>query len=116
MKIRTKLLFVQIALIVMIGAGLGIISIYNSTNVLTGQLERELKDKVADNKQYIEERFNRSFAELEGLAAHDTIRSMDLDEQLSYLTKELQDLDYLTLAIVTPDGTSHYVDGTTADL
>lgn len=116
MKIRTKLLLVQIVLIVMIGAGLGFISIYNSTKVLTDQLERELTDKVADNKRYIEERFNRSFAELEGLAANDKIRSMDLDKQLSYLSKELEKLDYLTLAIVTPDGTSHYVDGTTADL
>src|SRR5699024_2520196 len=116
MKIRTKLLFVQIALIVMIGAGLGIISIYNSTNVLTGQLERELADKVADNKRYIEERFNRSFAELEGIAAHDIIQSMDLEAQLDYLSGQLEKLDYLTLAIVTPDGTSHYLDGTTADL
>lgn len=116
MKIRTKLLLVQIILIVVIGGGLGFIAIYNSTNVLTKQLEEELVDKVADNKRYIEERFNRSFAELEGIAAHDIIQSMDLEAQLDYLSGQLEKLDYLTLAIVTPDGTSHYLDGTTADL
>lgn len=116
MKIRTKLLLVQIILIVIMGAGLGFISIWNSTNFLISQLEQQLVEKVRDNKQYIKERFNRSFAELEGIASHDTIRSMDLDKQLKHLENELQHLDYLTLAIVTPDGISHYLDGTTADL
>lgn len=116
MKIRTKLLLIQIVLIVIIGGGLGFISIFNSTNVLTGQLEQELVEKVEDNKRFIEERFNRSFAELEGIASHDVIRSMDLDEQLDYLSNLIDDFDYLTLAIVTPDGTSHYIDGSTADL
>lgn len=116
MKIRTKLLLVQIILIVIIGGGLGFISIFNSTNVLTEQLEEQLVEKVADNKRYIEERFNRSFAELAGIASHDVIRSMELDEQLDYLSSQIDQLDYLTLAIVTPDGTSHYIDGSTADL
>lgn len=116
MKIRTKLLLVQVVLIVVIGGGLGFISIYNSTSSMTEQLESQLVDKVADHKRYIEERFNRSFAELEGLASHDVIQSMDLEEQLDYLDTKVDELDYLTLAIVTPDGTSHYIDGSTADL
>src|SRR5690625_402285 len=116
MKIRTKLLVVQIILIVLIGGGLGIIATLNSTNVLIGQLEQQLNEKVSDNKQYLEERFRRSFAELEGIAAHDIIRSMDLEKQKQYLEEQLKTLDYLTLAVVTPDGTSHYIDGTTADL
>lgn len=116
MKIRTKLLLVQIILIVLMGAGLGFISIWNSTNFLTKQLEQQLVEKVKDNKQYIKERFNRSFAELDGIASNEVIRSMDLEKQLSYLEKEVENFDYLTLAIVTPDGTSHYIDGTTADL
>lgn len=116
MKIRTKLLLVQIALIVLIGGGLGIISIYNSGEVVEYQLEQELIGKVEDNKRFINERFERSFAELSGLASHDTIRSMELDEQLAYLNNQIDEFDYLTLAVVTPDGTSHYIDGSTADL
>ena len=116
MKIRMKILIVQIILILLVGAGLGFVSIYNSTNALTEQLEEQLVTKVADNKQYIEERFKRSFTELEAIAQNDVIRSMELDAQLDFLAEKVDELDYLTLAVVTPDGIAHYIDGSTADL
>ncbi len=116
MKLRMKILVVQIVLILIVGAGLGIVSIYNSTKVLTAQLEEQLVEKVADNKQYIEERFERSFTELEAIAQNDIIKGMKLDDQLDFLADEIEKLDYLTLAVVTPDGTAHYIDGSTAEL
>lgn len=116
MRIRTKLLVAQIALIVIIGVVLGFIATTNSSKALTEQLEQQITEKTNDNLRYLEERFNRSFAELEGIAANDTIKSMDLDKQKEYLADQIDNLDYLTLAIVTPDGTAHYIDDTTADL
>ncbi|HLS65444.1 MAG TPA: methyl-accepting chemotaxis protein [Pseudogracilibacillus sp.] len=116
MKIRGKLLLIQMILIVVIGGGLGLFAVLFSSNAITSQLENELVSKVNDNSKFIEERFNRSFAEIEGIAAHDVIRSMDWELQKEYLENELENLDYLTLAIVTPDGIAHYIDDTTADL
>lgn len=106
----------QIVLIVLIGGGLGIIATINSTNALSTQLEEQLSSKVQDNKKYLEERFQRSFTELEALAANDVMSKMTLEGQLRYLDNELQSLNYLTFAIVRPDGTAHYIDGTTAEL
>lgn len=116
MNIRGKLLIVQIVTLFIICVGLGGVSVLNSTKAITDQVEQGLNDKVVDNVQYLEERFKRSFAELEGISAHDTIRSMDWEEQRVYLENELKNLDYLTLAIVTPDGIAHYLDDTTLDL
>lgn len=116
MKIRGKLLLIQTILIVVIGGGLGLLAVLYSSNAITSQLENELVSKVNDNAKFIEERFNRSFAEVEGIAAHDVIRSMDWELQKEYLENELENFDYLTLAIVTPDGIAHYIDDSTADL
>lgn len=113
MKIRGKLLIMQLVILVFIGGLLGGFSVYYSTKAVTEQLEQGINDKVIDNKKYIEERFNRSFAELAGITSHDVIRSMDIDKQKEYLRGELEDLDYLTLAIITPDGTAHYLDDST---
>lgn len=116
MKIRGKLLLIQVILIIVIGGGLGLLSVIFSTNTISSQLEDELVSKVADNKKFIEERFKRNFAEIEGIAANDVIRSMDWDLQKEYLKEEIENYDYLTLAIVTPDGIAHYIDDTNADL
>lgn len=116
MRIRTKLLVVQIGLIVIIGVILGFIATTNSSKALTESLEQQITEKTSDNLRYLEERFNRSFAELEGIASNEIIKSMELKEQKKYLSNQLEMMDYLTLAIVTPDGTAHYIDDTTADL
>lgn len=116
MKIRAKLLMMQVILIAVIGGGLGIVAIVNSTASLSEQLERQISGKVQDNRQYLEERFQRSFTELEAIASNEIIRSMDLEKQKRVLANELRRLDYLTIAAVTPDGTAHYLDGSTADL
>lgn len=116
MNIRAKLLIMQVVLIAIFGGGLGAISIYNSTSALTDQLEQQIAGKVHDNRQYLEERFRRSFSELEAIASNEVIKTMDLQKQKRILQDELRRLDYLTLAVVTPDGTAHYLDGSTADL
>lgn len=116
MKIRAKLLIMQVLLIALFGGGIGVISIINSTNALSAQLEQQIVNKVQDNRQYLEERFRRSFIELEAIASNEVIKSMDFQKQRRFLNAEMKRLDYLTLAVVTPDGVAHYLNGTTADL
>lgn len=81
------------------------------------QVEITLSEKAKDLSHFIDERFNRSFVELEALASNADVQSMDLEVQQAFLKKKLRETDdYLTFAIITSDGISHYLDGTTADL
>jgi len=116
MNIRRKLLTIQIITLIIICGGLGGFAVLFSTKAVTNQVEQGLTEKALDNTQYLEERFKRSFAELEGISEHDKIRSMDWKLQKEYLEQVVNKLDYLTLAIVTPDGIANYLDGSTLDL
>ena len=100
----------------MICGGLGGFAVLYSSQAITVQVEEGLSEKVSDSTRYLEERFKRSFAELEGITAHDTIRGMEWEKQKEFLEQELSRLDYLTLAIVSPDGVANYLDGTALEL
>lgn len=116
MKIRGKLLITQLILLAVTCGGLGGFAVLNSTNAVIAQMESGLREKSLDSAMFLEERFRRSFAELEGITAHDTIRSMEWERQKEYLEQEMENLDYLTLAIVNPDGIANYLDGSTLEL
>lgn len=96
---------------------LGISSYYNSSNALKEQVETNLEWKAADISKYIEEFFKRTYVEVEAIAEQAVIQEMDLDAQFLYLNERLaKSEDYLAFGIVDESGTSHYSDGTTADL
>lgn len=111
-----KLTLSLILLLLVVCGGVGGLSYYNSTQSLQTQVELGISEKAKDNANYIEERFQRSLSELEAVASHEDIQSMDWELQRERLENELERLDYLTLAIVTPDGIAHYLDGSTLDL
>lgn len=111
-------LILSIGLLVIGGSVLlGFFTYLNSSKALLAQAEITLNEKSMDTAHYIEERFKRSFVELEALAESREVRSMDEKIQNNYLAEQLEgQSDYLTFAIITEDGVSHYLDGTTADL
>lgn len=106
-----------IILLLLTCAVLGVSSYYNSSNALKEQVKTNLEWKAKDVSHYIEEFFKRTYVEVEGIAEQGVIQDMNLNEQFAYLNERIaKSEDYLAFGIVDESGTSHYSDGTTADL
>ncbi|WP_332647502.1 methyl-accepting chemotaxis protein [Lysinibacillus sp. 54212] len=120
MKIKSigvKLTASIIALLFITCISLGIFSYFNSSKALKEQVETNLVWKAEDVSHYIEEFFKRTYIEIEGIAEQSVVQSMDSQQQFSFLNKRIEGSeDYLAFGIVDESGTSHYSDGTTADL
>ncbi|MGE7543457.1 methyl-accepting chemotaxis protein [Sporosarcina newyorkensis] len=115
--IGSKLILSIVLLVVGGSVLLGFFTAQNSSKALLYQSEITLTEKSKDTSDYIDEHFKRKYLEIEALAKSQEVRSMDFKIQSEYLAKQLDSQsDYLTFAIVTADGISHYLDGTTADL
>lgn len=116
-SIGVKLTTSIIALLFMTCISLGILGYFNSSKALKEQVETNLVWKAGDVSHYIEEFFKRTYVEVEAIAEQSVIQSMDLQQQLPYLNERIENSeDYLAFGIVDESGTSHYSDGTTADL
>lgn len=115
-SIGRKLTLSLVILLLFVCGGIGGLAYYSGTESLQKQVELGLSEKARDNASFIEERFRRSLAELEAIASHEDIQSMDWELQKTRLEKDMERLDYLAIAIITPDGIAHYLDGSTLDL
>lgn len=116
MSIGRKITITVISLLICVCGGLGILSHINGSKAIINQVEYSLHQKAIDNARYIEERFRRSFSELESIANHEDIISMDWKKQKIILDAEMKRFDYLALGIVSPDGNAKYLDGSTVYL
>ena len=96
---------------------LGTLSYINSSSALQEQVETNLVWKAQDVSKYMEEVFKRLFVEVESIADQAVVQEMNLEQQFTYLNGQLEErTDYLAFGIIDESGTSHYSDGTTADL
>lgn len=111
-------LVVAIIVLVFVTCGtLGASTMISSTKAVGEQVESNLVSRAADVSKYIEEHFQLTLVEVEAIAEQEAIRSMNFEDQKSYLTKRLADNEnYLGFGIITADGIAHYLDNTTADL
>lgn len=113
-KFRLILLFSLITII-------SNISISLSMKTLSEKLiAKEAKDTVLmlanEGAKLVESRLNSSIINLETIALQEEIRSMNLDTQIETLKFNKDELDFMDLAVVTPDGTAYYTDGTQSQL
>ncbi|NLY80324.1 MAG: methyl-accepting chemotaxis protein [Lysinibacillus sp.] len=106
-----------VLLLIFTCGALGIFSYANSSKEVIHQVETTLTWKAEDVSAYIEEFIKRVHSEIEAIADHSEIQSMDFERQALYLNEKLkQSEDYLAFGIVDSKGISHYLDGSTADL
>lgn len=115
-SIGNKLAVYFVIVLLLVCAGLSAISYYNASKALVAKVEETLPEKASDIAQYIKARIDERIHELEVLAVKKTMTGMDWERQKAFLETEMENLDFLTLAVVTPDGTARYVDGNTANL
>lgn len=80
------------------------------------QAEESLINLAKESRKVIKSRIEARHKTLETIAQDDRILSMDWQNQQPVLKNYLDKSNFLTLGIVYPDGTAHYVDGSTANL
>ena len=111
-----KLAVYMVAMLFLVCAGLSIVSYYNASQALIEQVEETLPQKAADAARQIESKINERIHELEILAHLAEITGMEWEKQKALLEKEKDHLGFLTLAVVSLDGTAKYIDGSQANL
>ncbi len=115
-SIGSKVAFFAFLLLLVASAVLGVTSYYIASNTVTAEVDHALEDIAIEGSNTIQGYIETELAALETLASTPEIASMEWEEQQEILQQEKERMDFLTLAIVYPDGNAHYPDGETQDL
>jgi methyl-accepting chemotaxis protein len=87
-----------------------------SSNAIKNEAEKGLLGVSKETARYISSRIDLQMRTLEMIATGEDIRSMDWDKQKRILSRQAKETEFLTFAVVHPNGKAYYEDGTIADL
>ena len=117
LKLSKKIaIFVGVLLILSL-AVLDIVAFKLSANALMEQQTEMMLSYAEESADYIDTKISRNLSILDEVASRARTRTMDWNIQRDSLSADVERLGYMDMAVVTPDGTAHYVlSGETADL
>lgn len=115
-SIKTKLVVYFSILILISSAALGFISMQRASSSLREEAEGSLGLIAHEAAKVTESRIETQIRTLEVIAGQADIQSMDWAIQKPILESQLENTNFLALAVVQPDGTANYSDGTTSQL
>ena len=115
-SIKTKLITYFSVLIVLISIILGSVSYYLSSQAIQDEAEQALEAIAYEGSRLTESRIETQLLTLEMIANRADIERMNAAEQALTLRRQIGNTSFLALAVVHPNGTAYYEDGTTADL
>lgn len=115
-SIKTKLVLYFSALIVLSSITVGFISSSKASDAIINQAENVLAQLALEGTKLVESRIEIEKRTLLTISRISEIESMDWEIQLPVLQKNKERTTFLDLAVVHPDGTAYYIDGTTAQL
>ncbi|MDF2610737.1 MAG: chemotaxis protein [Lachnospiraceae bacterium] len=115
-SIRTKLILNFTGLVFVALIALGGISLQRASESLTSEAEKTLSSMSIDAATLTESRMETQTRTLEMLAVSNDIQSMDWQIQQPILQSQLKNTNFIDIAVVMPDGTARYSDGTTSEL
>ncbi|HCX65169.1 MAG TPA: methyl-accepting chemotaxis protein, partial [Eubacteriaceae bacterium] len=111
MRIRGKLMLAFTILVVVLGVSLGIVSINSATNAVEHEVESSLMTMADEGTDLVESKIQTQRQSLEVLSYLDRIQTMELDEQMVVLQRQLEYLDFIELGIISMDQTLSYTSG-----
>ncbi|MDD5475012.1 MAG: methyl-accepting chemotaxis protein [Syntrophales bacterium] len=111
MSIGKKLTGGAILLLVIVSAGIGILSYVQASRALQTQVEENIPLMARDASKLIRSTLDRHLAVVTELAGNPDIRSMDWDRQLPVLEGAIARLGYFQFGVVLPDGNITLNDG-----
>ena len=115
-SIKMKLVISFSILILLATVGIGIISIQQSSKALTEAAERSVQLSAQDAAKFIESKIDIQKKIIEMLSVREDIQTMNWTVQQRVLQQQLDKTGFLDMAIVTPNGTATYSDGSTSQL
>jgi methyl-accepting chemotaxis protein len=115
-SIKTKLVVYFSILILLSSISLGIITLKETDDSLTKEAEKSLISLATEGARVTESRTETQEQGLKTLVLLDKIKSMDWKLQQPILQRQLEGSNFLDFAVVEPDGTAHYSNGSTNQL
>lgn len=115
-SIRTKMIAFFSILLVLSFAALGGTTIWKASNALTEQAEKALMSLAEEGAKLTHTRVDSLVVILRRAADTAGIQSMNPENFMPVLQRQAQGEEFLAMAVVAPDGTAYYHDGTTAQL
>ncbi|WP_373370327.1 methyl-accepting chemotaxis protein [Irregularibacter muris] len=115
-SIRTKLIIYFSAIILLSSMALGLIALQSSSATLTQEAELALGTMASEAAKLTQSKIEVQKQALKMIALNKDIQEMDWEIQKSILHKQLDGTNFFALAVVTPDGTANYSNGTVAQL
>ncbi len=115
MKLSNRIALFVGVLVLLVTGGLGTISIVLGHNTAFHEVEDGLKEASIQGANYVNARLQLRTEVLRQVA--NRISGLPLEEQLEILAKEAEELGYLDMAVVNPEGIARYaIGGEEADL
>ncbi|NLK64792.1 MAG: methyl-accepting chemotaxis protein, partial [Tissierellia bacterium] len=115
-SIKTKLILYFSVLIIVIASTLGIIVVKTVSNTIVSDAEETLGLLVEEGRKLVESRVENQIRMAELAAAQEGLFEMDWTIQQPILIKEVEKSDFLSMAIVYPDGTTYDYSGIVINL
>jgi methyl-accepting chemotaxis protein len=115
-SIKVKLVAYFSILILLSSFALGLISIQRASSSLKEEAESALSLIAYESARLTESRIETQIRTLGMIAGQIDIQSMDWVVQQPILVSQLENTNFLAMAVVQPDGTAYYSDGTTSQL
>lgn len=117
LNLSKRITLLVVVLILVVSIGLGFTAIKFSSNIIVNQIEEALLELAGEGVKHIEAVIAKELGVLQELANRARTQTMDWEIQRESLKPDVERLGYLDMAVVTPDGTAHYIlSGETADL
>lgn len=114
--LKGKLILSFSMLILLSSIALGYISIQKSSEVVTKQSEEALGLLTIDASKLTESRIETQLKTLEIISKINSIDTMSWEVQQPILQEQLKNTNFNAVAVVLPDGTANYTDGTVSQL
>lgn len=115
-SIKTKLIICFTAVILVSSLTLGAISAMRSARAIVSETEKFLGSIAADTAKLAEDSVKNHLDVLETIAVTEDIQSMDWSIQLPALQRQLENSEFIDIAVVWPDGTARFAGGAASQL
>ena len=115
-SIRFKMIVYVSILIIFVIATVSMISMWTAGNLITNEVERALGNQASEVGEVIASELSGYLNTLEAFAGNSIITGMNFQQQQPLLVDQMDRSEFIGLGIVSPDGTTRYQDGETAEL
>ncbi len=103
-SVRAQLTVYVVILVLLVCGGLGWISYSLASQTILENINTQVSTKAEDAAQAVADEVSKQLAVIETLAANETIKTMDLEQQMPLLKKENSRLEYIMCGPAAPNG------------